>query len=362
MEKRMKKLFLILCIGLIAGNVEAQQNAERYDLLSAGKYQVARLKMPQVREFLLSNLVYPKQKKQVNILAYINIPFRNVVTNDPNYLKQNPGYQAAIKELSGYISQGFSDWRQAANAHLPKAYQLPPLQFAVTDGYKVDLARQPRTKNSVVTVVLDARSGKVGLTGSSRARGIAQFTRDGNGLGLIQFLLEQEWMDWLNGQNQPEREAALAAEYKKAAAAVLAGDYYDAATNGKGYNWDKNLSPQAQEYIRTFSQSAAKTWHQQGPWAIYNQYIFTHEIGHLFGLVHIEEPQSIMAPVVNGENVVSRPSDQDGLRLATLVCWYHNQRAKREVCLPVSAAKDASEVKSALKAAFAAPGESAPRL
>lgn len=355
----MKKFLSVFILVFLAATSWGQQKTDAYDTLRAGTRQVQRLHSPQGREFLLSNLIYPKQKKQISVLGYVNIPFRNFVTEDPQYPVQNPGYQAALQALFDYIPQAWQAWRQAANAWLPKAYQLPQVQFTLTDGYKSDLARQPRIRPNAVTLVLEAISGKVGLAGNSRANGIALFTPAGSGIGRIQFLVEQEWMNWFNEPNDSPNKAALAQDYQKAAAALLAGEFYDAASNGRAYAREDLLSDTARSYIQTLSQSAPDTWHKQGPWAVYNRYIFTHEMGHLFGLVHADEPQSIMAPVVQGGKPVEHPSAQDGLRLATLVCWYYNQRAGREVCVPLSGRTDTQRIKTALKDSLSGPSAAA---
>lgn len=325
-----------------------------HEVLRAGGQEVERLKNPAGKDFLLSNIISPKQKKTVKVVAYINLSLNNAARADASYLQENPGYAYAIEALFPYVEQGWLDWREAANAWLPKNYQLPNLKFTLVDGYQNDKARKARWNDSTVNLSLETTTGKYGFyqgnnSASARGIGMPYFTQDGNGFGRIQFFVEQEWMDYFNAMaKSPEEQAKAAEEYKKAVSAQMAGEFYESATNGKGYNWDSKLTDSSKKYMNVLSKSEPGSWHKQGPWAAYNQHIITHELGHLFGLVHVAEPNSMMASTVDG-NSVARPSSNDGLRLATLVCWYHNQRAKKEVCVPVSTRAETQEVKEALK-------------
>ncbi len=351
-----KILLLFLFITGISAGWGFQLPADAaYESLRVGNLTVERLKMGKNQDFLFSNILFPKQKRNVKVLAYVNFPFRNAVTESPNYLKENPGYFLAVEALFPYVKQAWQDWREAANAWLPAAYKLPELTFSLTDGYRTDTSHTPRWTNQTINITLEATSGKYGFyqgngSNSVRGVGISSFTKDGNGFGRILFFMEQEWLDWLNAKEAPADEQARAAEeYKKAVSAQMAGDFYEAATNGNGYNWDKQLSDRSKQYIHILSKMPAASWHKQGPWAVYNQRIVTHEWGHLLGLVHINEDTSIMFEKTASGMDSSRPSAADGLRLATLVCWYHNQQAHQEVCLPKSAHEESQELKESLK-------------
>ncbi len=317
----MKKLIVALTVCLLGALSWGSPAAESsYDILRAGTRQVERLRNANGKDFLLSNVIFPKQKRQVNVLAYLFISFLRFTDPIPSdYLEKNPGYQKAIEEMFFYVTQAWSDWQQAANAWLPAKYRLPDLKFTLKDGYKTDINQQTRWTESTLNLAVEASAGKYGfyLSGVNepiRGVGRSAFTTKGDGFGLIQFFMEQEWVDYLNAPT-PAAQAAAAEHYKKAAAAQMAGELYDAANAGRA-----TLSAEAQKYVDILSQSPADTWYRQGPWAQYNQQIMTHEMGHLFGLTHIHEDSSIMAPSVEFGGGKPKPSAQDGQRLATLVC------------------------------------------
>ncbi len=324
------------------------------ETLRVGSRTVERLYHAPDREFLLSAVIFPKQKRQAKVLAYVNIPFRNFQPIPSDYLQNTPGYRPAIEALFSYLTQAWADWRSAANAWLPKKYQLPDLSFTLVDGYKKDVSNQPRWDSSTLNIALEAVSGKNGFSYSDvpeavRGVGLSFYNKQGAGYGWIQFFMEQEWLDWFNSLSKtPEEQAAAAEEYKRAAGAWLAGDFYDASTQGQGYDWLKGLSEKSRQYMQTFSKTAPETWHKQGPWAEYNQYVMTHELGHVLGLTHVQEGPSVMTKEVMGSGVF-RPTVQDGLRLATLVCWYHNQKAKRQVCLPLQESTEAQQAKATVQ-------------
>ena len=345
-------LFLLTSFTGWGGAVAAPNTP--YDVLYCGKEKIYRLKQTEGKEFLLSNIIFPQQKRQVKVLAYVNFPFSPSPADSSGYLAKNPHYWRAVEEVYPYLQQAWKDWRAAANAWLPEKFRLPELSFTLLDGYRLDAARQPRWGEDSLNLSLEITSGKYGLFMRSvpdpvRGAGIALFTKEGNGFGRILFFLEQEWMDWLNTEHlSQEEQTRRAAEYQKAAGAQLAGEFYAAAVPN-GYDWERDLSSQARRYIRQLAALSPTEWSKQGPWAHYNQRLITHEMGHLFGLVHIQDSASVMDPVLAGGRGTARPSASDGLRLAALVCWYHNQRAGKNVCTPLSAKKHAAFIQRILQ-------------
>lgn len=348
----MKKSIFILAAVLFAGSAWASPppSNSSYETLRAGGLEVVRLKNSFGRDFLFSNLIYPGQKKQVRVATLLE----RQDFSKPDYAAKHPGYKMQGEAVFRYVTAAWNDWRASANAYLPKKYKLPELSFVHVDGFDAFDRKRELWDEDTLNIRVDSMVGKYGMAsgGNDPARGvgISSFSADGKGYGHIKFFVEQEWMDWMDaGGKSPEELAAAAEEYKKAVCAQMTGDFYETATEGRGYNWEERFSDQTKSYVKALSEMPAQKWDREGPWAAYNQQIITHEMGHLFGLVHMQEEGSIMAASVEGGKGLARPSDGDGLRLATLACWYHNQRAKREVCLPLKEREASKEVKKELK-------------
>lgn len=357
----MKRLLSILFVLFVSTGFSwgsAVWDDSSHEQLSAGNSSVLRLQKIRNYEFFLSNIIFPKQKKEVVVWASVNIPRLATANELTGYLENNPSYWRGVTEIAPYLEQAWKDWRDKANAWLPEKYYLPELKFTLKDMYKARMARNVHYIPKTLNLTLEITTGKIGFykgnnADSARGRAIPYFTDDGNGFGQIQFFMEEEWMGWLNSLNKSEEEQAIAAkEYKKAASAQLAGESYFSSPSSIGKDWDSYLSDDSKRFFNMLSKIPVAEWKSKGPWADYHQHVVTHEVGHLFGLVHINDKSSIMHPSIIGGQGVVRPSSEDGLRLATLVCWYHNQRAKKEVCVPLKHSKEEQEVRNRIQSSL----------
>ena len=328
-----------------AGDIEPEDPSTR-ETLTVGNQKIVRLKqVSDDKDFLFASILFPKRKREMRVVVIS--PHNSFAPKLDNDLRK-----AVVDDLTPvlftYVEQAWKAWRTAANAWLPQKYKLPALKITLSNGKK------PTPLSNRFHLGIHLVSGKYGFYNSisdepARGAALSFFQKDGNGNARIVFFVENEWVKWLLSLHQSAAEQVKAAEdYKRAAAAVMAGNYYEGGTDNPEY-FLKEFSAEAKEYMDILSKSPAETWTKEGVWATYNQQIFTHEMGHLFGLVHIQdEEDSIMAPALDNFMQTAVPSAADGLRLATLACWYYNQRAKKDVCRPLER-PEKEEIKEILR-------------
>lgn len=255
-----------------------------------------------------------------------------------NYINQNPAYDEIGHIVFSYFTNAYERWRQAANANLPAKYQLPKIEFIYENIYSVasGKTRSVPLQPNVPLISLHLAIDEYGIYdrndgGIARAQAFPYFKKDGKGEGKVTFTVQQQWMDYLNAKYTHADLQAASEAYAKAIAGVLTASY-GVADQPNELDTDKtrSLREQRTKMMSSFNPQV-ESWHVKGPWARFNQAGMTHEMGHLFLLPHAQESSSIMYPIVSGRSS-GNVSKKDGLRLATLVCWYHNQAAGREVC------------------------------
>lgn len=323
-------------------------------LLQTKPFEVRRLIPREGGDFFLSAVLASPVRERINVYAIL-AGHEGAFDSPTGW-----GYEDLSLAVFDYIVQGWKDWRQAANAFLEPAYQLPQLSFVLYDA--AAFSSRGVQNPTEADLVLQMAVGQGGWPDSQDLpRGMAQslFTPDGGGMGALQFFVEQAWFDWLNASPQlsEEEQKAVEEQYQRAVAEVLTFAQQAPAAAQPAAK-AAPLSAQGQSFYQQLGKEPVSSWQKRGPWASYNQHIITHEMGHLMGLPHAaSESSSVMSASVPWPLKVSRPSAQDGMRLARLVCWYYNQRAGETVCVPRMPQKTAASSKTAPKT----PQKSAPR-
>lgn len=332
---------IFLQAGLYAAAPAIDQETNPVERVSAGGFPVDKYYAPDGSvEGLLAAVAssQPKRKIWVNVgLNHSSLAWpRDHVAS---YEKNNPAYDEISRAVFAYLPRAWQKWRVAANAYLPEAYRLPEVEFVYRHDYDVISGKQPNTlvPTGKTFIRLFLESGEWGL-GASEARGRAmpRWKPDGSGSSYIYFLVQQQWLDYFNAKRLALSGLdALAVAYAKAVEEFLSGTHWLSDEPGLvETDQTRAIRETRRSHISKLLQSPADTWHIKGPWAVYNQAVMTHELGHLFLLPHVEEKSSIMYYAVSGASS-GKVSDKDGLRLATLVCWYRNREAGREICRPI---------------------------
>ena len=341
--KKFLYLFLFFFFISVGGWAASGSFSPSADVISVKNFQVQRLKLPPGREFLLSALLGPFQKRQINV--YIVLQGYDCSFDSCSV----PAYKPLSQAMFDYVQSAWLAWRKEANAFLPEECQLPQLSFSLYDSEA--LKNRQKNSSSTIDFVFDLAVGKFGFKSNSdvaRGAGLARFDEKGNGMAVLKFFVEQEWFDWLNMPTSNSANDASEKEewYQRAAAALLAGDNYE---HYGSLEQDAEIFTKGQEefFYRELEKLPVISWHKKGYWAAYNQRIISHEFGHILGLTHIDnESSSLMKAFLPKGNAPYGPSAMDGLRLAVLACWYQNQMAGKTVCQPVANSSDSKQEKS----------------
>ncbi len=342
----MRSLFILFLIGGLFPVSLAASSANEYnpvELVTAGGFSVYKYKVEDqsLEGFLARTAINnPSRKVLVRVSDY-NLSNGFSRASLSNYIKQNPAYDEIGHIVFSYLTNAYQRWREAANANLPAKYQLPEIEFVYENIYSVasgktpSVARQSQTPIILLRLVIDEYGIYDRKDGSiARAKAIPYFRQDGTGEGYITFTVQQQWMDYLNAKYTHAVDLQTASNtYAKAIAGVLTGSY-DVSDEPGWIETDQSrtLREKKNKMMSSFNPQV-ESWHVKGPWARFNQGVMTHELGHLFLLPHEKVSSSIMYPTVSGRSS-GKVSKKDGLHLAALVCWYHNQLAGREVCKP----------------------------
>lgn len=321
----MKKILLWgFCI-LFVPVVNAQEVlSSREYVRRAGPYEVK-----QANKGILPYIIF-QGKRSVSVFceAVFDSPF--------DQIRVTKNTAAAIRrsqELAyGYFISGWQAWRSAANAYLPKKYQLPELSFTFSeDVSNSDVADD---SGAAVFVHLAVRFPATSL------EHLGQYTS--SSVNRIELVLPIHLLKYLAfTDTDPLRRKLMEGEYRNMICNLVGGPntYWDKLTlqgtaleNVQWHNRYRPLEEAEEKCLDELTALPAKDWTYKGPFAVNNQHTMTHEWGHFFGFGHMDN--SIMATGDRRDATFAKPVKNDGLRLATLVCWHYNRQAGKEVCVP----------------------------
>ena len=331
--KKILTVFLALVIFVPCGwSSPAPVGMDTKVELTVDTFKVIQQKNGHDKVFFFSKILYPQKIRTVEVDVFVFES--NVPPSRPRkeFLSKNPAAQAAADAVYDYLPQAWEAWRTAANKYLSKKYQLPKLTFKRYDGAERMKGGHlfPLTQtNQVVGLTLELYVTEVMTYNDKdgvKGLGIGSFPAQGAGYGRLGFQMRDGWHAWLDSKNKTEEER------KKAKNDYERGILEDLASRMFG-NID-DAREKEPKLAKELEQNPVEQWHKKGPWAKYNQTVFIHEFGHLFGLAHEDDATSIMYHSMNGAASPTAPNNADALRLATLACYYHNQRAKSQVCVP----------------------------
>lgn len=330
------KTFVLWGVWLFAPLLVCAQDvvpgAER--IVRAGTYETR-----QLPGGMLPQLIW-EGKRSVSVLpeAVFDVPF-NKISDEASIA---PLIRRAEEITYHYFVQSWKAWRAAANEYLPPKYQLPELSFTlekdISGGGVID-----RGSDSI-SVILVSRFPATVI--EHKGKYTAVFER-------IELVLPIHLLKYLAfTDTDPLQRALMEGEYRNMICNLAAGpnNYWDnlVLQGGTldGVRWINRYRPLGKEESACLDEVSAlpvKDWVYKGPFAVHNQHVMTHEMGHFLGFGHIDN--SIMSTAKMAARTQTKPFGQDGLRLAVSVCYYHNRKAGKEVCVPrVKASKEKKQI------------------
>lgn len=321
----MKKILFLGILFILPLGIRAQEVVlEREQVRRAGSYEVI-----QINKGILPYLIF-EGKRSITVLP------EALFDEQFSQLDYSSEMEAAIQQVEeityAHFVQGWKVWREAANKYLPKKYQLPALSFYLAEDILTG-GLSTETEEDGFTVHLVSRFPSI------RVPHLGTYT---SYVDRIELVLPIHLLKYLMfTDTDPFRRALTEGEYRNMICNIVAGpnDYWDnlfiQGTKLEDVHWRNRfrpLEPKEEACLKTLPSLPAQDWVYEGPFAWDKQHTMLHEWGHFFGFGHIDN--SIMSTGQQRDGTQVKPTEQDGLRLATLVCWHYNQQAGKEVCVP----------------------------
>ncbi len=317
----MKKLILCILLYVIPGFLAGQETElKRQTVRRVGNFQAE-----QLYPGILPALIFEEKN---TVLALPDASFDAPLDN----LSHTPSFLAAVRRAQEltyhYFVQAWQDWRAAANAYLPADYQLPSLSFLLAQN------TQQKASAGALPVHLVTRFP------SHRLEHLGQYTA--SSIQRIELVLPIHLLKyWAFSDPDPLQQALMTGDLRNVICDLTSGwqRYWDLlvikSSSLEDVSWAnryRTLTKKEEDCLNTLMTLPAEEWGSRGPFAAYNKHIMTHEWGHLLGFGHIDN--SIMSTGGAADRSLIKPNKLDGLRLAVLVCWHHNQKAGKTVCVP----------------------------
>lgn len=320
----MKKFLLWgLCILFVPAVNAQEQVLEQANVRRAGPYEV-RQKNGGILPYIFfqgkrSVTVYPE--------ASFDSPFTQIQLTENTFSAIRRSQEIAYR----YLVAGWNAWRAAANEYLPKKYQFPQLSFTLAED--ISLSGVTSGSEDSIPIYLVVRFPSTWIDHSG------QYSSSVDRIELVFPIHLLKYLAFTD--TDPFRRALVEGEYRNMICNVSAGpnNYWDQlslqGTSLESVRWHNRFRPLEEKEEKCLDELAAlpaKDWVYKGPFATDNQHTMTHEWGHFLGFGHIDN--SIMATGSLRDRTISTPVKDDGLRLATLVCYHYNELAGKEVCVP----------------------------
>lgn len=321
----MKKFLFLGILFILPLGIRAQEVVlEREQVRRAGSYEVR-----QLHKGILPYLIF-EGKRSITVLpeALFDDPF--------NQLSYSLEMEAAIWQVEeityAHFVQGWNVWREAANKYLPQKYQLPELSFHLAEDILIG-GTSPKMEEDAFTVHLVSRFPSIWVPHAGSYTSYVDRIELVWPIHLLKYLMFTD--------TDPFQRALTEGEYRNMICNIVAGpnDYWDnlvlRGTKIEDVHWRNRfrpMKPEEEKCLNILPSLPAQDWVYEGPFAWDTQHTMLHEWGHFFGFGHIDN--SIMSTGQKRDGTQVQPTEQDGLRLATLVCWHYNQQAGKEVCVP----------------------------